>query len=177
MIAPEERRHLTDGPRPGGEPGGAGTVKVVARGGPGARTLLARCREVLLTVLGQSETDWPSTVSWAELLPDWFVAACTPERSPAEAERWLAWWRTLDPEEKAKAANEQPWTLADWLYWLTPAERQWYWWDATIESDTALRVVVEVPGWPAALGALDWLLRAAGATEVSHEENAASHGS
>jgi hypothetical protein len=57
---------------------------------------------------------------------------------------------------------------ADWLYWLEPSERQWFWWDAAVERPDALRVIVEVAGWPAPLGAHDWLLLAAGAIEVAH---------
>jgi len=53
---------------------------------------------------------------------------------------------------------------------MEPFERQWFWWDAEIGRDGTLRVTVEIPGWPAALGALDWLLRAAGAAEVVHDE-------
>jgi hypothetical protein len=51
------------------------------------------------------------------------------------------------------------------------SERQWFWWDAKVEREGTLRVTVEVPGQPAPLGALDWLLRAAGAVEVIHEGN------
>jgi hypothetical protein len=39
---------------------------------------------------------------------------------------------------------------------MEPFERQWFWWDAEIVRDGTLRVTVEIPGWPAALGALDW---------------------
>lgn len=48
---------------------------------------------------------------------------------------------------------------------------EWFWWDAEVGTDGTLQVTVEVPGWPTALGALDWLLRAAGAAEIVHEEN------
>ena len=89
--------------------------------------------------------------------------------SHEEAERWVAWWRTLAPADKARAESEKRWTLEDWLYWLTPSQRQWFWWDAVTDGDHALRVTVEVADWPTALGALDWLLRAAGASEVVHD--------
>lgn len=171
MIGPEERRHLTDGPRPGEVPGGVGTVGVLARGGADGGEVLDRSRAVLLAVLERSGPEWPTVEEWRSLLPPWFVAACGPEMSREDAERWLAWWRTLGPADRARAESERRWTLADWLYWLMPSERQWFWWDAEVGRDGTLRVTVEVPGWPTALGALDWLLRAAGAAEVVHEEN------
>lgn len=171
MIPPEERRHLVDGPRPGEVPGGVGTISVLARGGADADVVLDRCRAVLAVVLDYSGPGWPGLKEWESLLPSWFVAACGPQGSREDAERWLAWWRTLGRADKARAESEQRWELADWLYWLMPSERQWFWWDAEPLQDGALRVAVEMPGWPAALGALDWLLRAAGAAEVIHEES------
>jgi hypothetical protein len=174
VIVPEERRHLTDGSRPGEVPGGVGTVSVLARAGADARVVLDRCRAVLLAVLDHSEPEWATVEEWKSYLPAWFVAASGPERSGEDAERWLAWWRTLGPADKAGAESEQQWALADWLYWLMPSERQWFWWDAEVGQDDTLRVTVEVPGWPAALGALDWLLHAAGAVEVIHEGDSLS---
>jgi hypothetical protein len=170
MIAPDEERHLLSGPRPGEMPGGVGTINVLGEGGPGARVILERCRDVMAVVLEHSGPRWPAEHEWPALLPEWFIAACAPERSQAEAQRWLAWWRTLGPEAKAAAERDRRWTLTNWLFWLEPAERQWYWWDSETCADGRLRVAVEVGGWPAALGALDWLLRAAGAIQVTHEE-------
>jgi hypothetical protein len=170
VIVPEEMRHLTDGPRPGEVPGGAGTVSVLARGGSDAGEVLDRSRAVLLMVLERSGPQWPAAEEWRSLLPPWFVAACGPPVPREETQRWLDWWRALGPADRARAESERPWALEDWLYWLTPPERQWFWWDATA-GDGTLRVTVEVPDWPAALGALDWLLRASGAAEVVHEDN------
>ena len=150
MIVPEERRHLMDGPRPGELPGGAGTASVLARGGADAHDVLDRSRAVLLAVLEHSGPEWPTVEEWRLLLPAWFVAACGPETSREDAQRWLAWWRTLGPADRARAESERQWALADWLYWLMPSERQWFWWDATVGTDGTLRVTVEVPGWPTA---------------------------
>jgi hypothetical protein len=169
VIVPEELRHLTDGPRPDERPGGAGTISLLASGGTDARTVLARCRSVLRAVLDHSAGEWPAAQEWRSLLPAWFVAACAPERSREELEQWLAWWRTLAPDDRARADAERPWALADWLYWLMPSERCWFWWDAEVRPGGTLLVLVEVPGLPTALGALDWMLRAAGATDIIHE--------
>src|SRR5690348_12078427 len=88
MLIPEERRHLTAGPRLGEVPGGAGAVGVLARGGANAREILERARAVLLVVLEHSEPEWPTVEEWGSLLPSWFVAACGPEMSREEADRW-----------------------------------------------------------------------------------------
>ncbi|QRP49055.1 hypothetical protein [Amycolatopsis sp. FDAARGOS 1241] len=148
-----------------------GIVEVLARGGAGGVEVLGRSRAVLLEVLEHSGPGWPTVEEWRSILPPWFVAACGPEMRREDAERWMAWWRTLGPADKARVESERRWTLADWLYWLMPSERQWFWWDAKVGRDDTLRVSIEVMGWPTALGALDWLLRAAGAVEVFHEEN------
>jgi hypothetical protein len=173
VIPPEEQRHLTTGPRPDEVPTGVDLVEVTATGNDKPQVILDRCKSVLMTLLDYPEARWPTTQEWARLLPGWFVAASAPQLSREEAEQWLARWQTLTPAEKAAAEREQRWSLDDWLYWVTPAERQWFWWDAHVEDGT-LRVTVEIIGWPAPLGTLDWLLRAAGATEISHEENASA---
>lgn len=171
MIPPEEQRHLADGPRPGETPGAGGTISVMACGGADAGVVLDGCRAVMSAVLKNSGAGWPSEEEWVSILPGWFVGACGLEMPREDTERWLAWWRTLEPADRERAEREERWTLADWLYWLEPSERQWFWWGAEIRPDGCLRVTVEVPGRPAALGALDWLLRAAGAGEVVHEED------
>jgi hypothetical protein len=171
LIPPEEQRHLTAGPRPGEVPGGIGLVGVFARGGVDACEVLDRARVVLFEVLRHSGPVWPTIEEWRSYLPPWFVTACAPEMSREDAERWREWRRGLGPADRARAESDRGWTLTGWLYWLTPSERQWFWWDAEVRQDATLQVSVEVEGWPAALGALDWLLQAAGAAEVVHDEN------
>jgi hypothetical protein len=127
---------------------------------------------VLRAVLDHAGPSWPSLSEWRQVLPTWFVESSAPEQSRDEAERWLGWWRSLPAEEQALVTRAQRWTLAGWLYWLEPSERQWFWWDAAVENPDTLRVFVEVSGWPTPLGALEWLLRAAGAVEVTHKERA-----
>lgn len=171
MIPPEEHRHLVSGPRPGERAGGVGTVMVLAECAGGAATVLARSREVMEVVVDHPSHDWPGVEEWRRLLPRWFVEACV-EESDDEADRWLAQWRGLPPDERAAAEERRPWALADWLFWVHPSERQWFWWDATVEDSDRVRVEVEVVGWPQPLGALFWLLRAAGAVSATVHEDA-----
>ena len=58
----------------------------------------------------------------------------------------------------------------NWLFWLLPEERTWYWWDGEVSGPHEVRLWVEVAGGPAPLGALEWLVRAAGAdaAEAAH---------
>jgi hypothetical protein len=169
LIPSDERRHLERGPRTSERPGGVGTIDLVATG-PAAAKLLSRAREVLAIVLNHGADDWPLIAKWQSQLPKWFIHACSPELSRDEAEVELARWQRMSTEERAAALAETRWSLSDWLYWLEPDERQWFWWDARVESAERARVTVEVAGWPAPLGAIQWLLRAAGATQVEVEE-------
>jgi hypothetical protein len=172
VIPPEELRHLTEGPRDGEVPGGTGLVEVLVRTSGDAGDLLRRCCDVLRVVVSASAPgDWPSEATWSARLPRWFVQAAAAEESEEQAAQWLAWWRGLDQEARARAARERPWSLADWLHWLQPDERQWYWWNGVAEGAHEARVFVEVSGWPAALGSLEWLLRAAGAESVNISES------
>jgi hypothetical protein len=172
LIPPEELRHLSQGPRAGEVPGGVGLVEVYVSTGGSASDLFSRCREVVRAALVEAAgQEWPSVDAWSQKLPGWFVRACAAEESAEEAARWLTWWRGLDDDARVRAARERPWSLPDWLHWLQPDERQWYWWDAIAHGAHEGRVLVEVPAWPTALGALEWLLRVAGADRVDVVEN------
>ena len=166
MIPPEELRHLISGPLPGEEPGGVGLVVVAAVCAGDAESVRARIQSVLATVVDHQQGPWPSLDEWQQLLPAWFLDACADEMSQEQAEAWVAWWRSLPADQQAVASQEQVWTLADWLYWLEPAERQWFVWHLRLACADRIRVSVEVAGWPAPLGSLQWLLRAAGAVDV-----------
>jgi hypothetical protein len=166
LTPADERRHVVDGSRSNEVPGGAGTVRLVARSPGTAGDVWERSRQVMIAVLDHSESSWPTLDQWRSILPRWFIDASGEEMSDAEAEDWLTWWRSLPPDEQAPATQDQKWTLADWLYWLEPAQREWFWWNAAVANPDTVHVDVQVRGWPAPLGALDWLLRASGSTEV-----------
>lgn len=135
-----------------------------------ADDVVSRAKEVLLVVVSMTAEELVSEAAWAGLLPTWFLDACAPEQSSEEAAAWLACWRALDPDARERAARERPWSVADWLHWLQPEERQWYWWDALVKEEGSASVWVEVLGWPAPLGAFEWLLRAAGAITVDMKQ-------
>jgi len=65
--------------------------------------------------------------------------------------------------------REKRWSLLNWLHWMQPEERPWVWWDGRVETDSQARISVIVEGWPYPRGALDWLIRAAGALGVDEE--------
>lgn len=77
----------------------------------------------------------------------------------------MDWRRALPAEQQASVVDDKKWTLSAWLFWLQPDERQWYFWDSRVESKNQLRVQVQIVDYPL-LGALEWLLRSAGARDV-----------
>ena len=165
MIRPEELRHLEHGPRPHEQSGGAGTVTVTASTND-PEGLLARCAEVMTAVLEETTVPWPPHRRWAEALPPWFVRRCAPESTPEQDAEWLAWWRSLNADRRLVEARDKPWSLSDWLHWLQPDERTWYWWGSGSDGSREARIEVEVAGWPVPLGSLEWLLKACGADAV-----------
>jgi hypothetical protein len=167
MTPEDELRLLAERPGPGAKAPAPGTEQVIAAGP--AEEIVRRTVEVL-RVVDEHSADWPDLDRWRSLLPDWFVAACSPEHTPAEAAAEQERIRRLPPAEQAEAAANQGWTLSNWLYWLEPAQRQWFWWNATTPSPDTVLIDIWIAGWPAPLGALDWLLRAAGATSVDHDD-------
>lgn len=133
---------------------------------PEPEILLARCRQVLEAILRIRTATWPALAEWAQVLPVWFVDGCSPTESRDEAEKWLAWWRSLPQAEQAVAASERRWTLEAWLYWMQPDQRTWSWAGSAV-GEGVLVIEVETKEWPTAIGSLKWLLRVAGADEVT----------
>jgi hypothetical protein len=166
-----ESRRLDKGLLPQERPNGVGAVTFIASCPHGTDAVLHNVKEVLKTVDNAILSGWPLNESAKPKLPDWFVAACANRMSPQQAEQWLKWWKGLSAEDQARAELEKQWALDDWLYWMEPENRQWYWWDAETGKDhTKLRFAVEVSAWPFPWGALRWLFRAAGASAVQPEE-------
>jgi hypothetical protein len=164
----EELRRL-DGQAPSGTATMLRLV-LVAKCPRGAAEVLERVRDVLGRVVGAlaSGSELPDARKWRETLPSWFVEACRPEMSQAEALDWLEKWRALSPPQQAAEEERQAWSLEDWLHWFAkgPDERQWRWLSGQVAAPDRLKVTLEVAGLPTAYGALTWLLRAAGATAI-----------
>lgn len=163
MDKTTETRHIVTGPGPDEAVGGDGLVEFRVQAPEGSARFLERCREVIDVFLEVGEADLEV---WRRRLPQWFVSACSPEQTRQQAEEWLKWWRSLPPAEKASAELAAGWSLSGWLYWLEPAQRDWYWWDAKAMSANEATVAVEVTDASAPLGSLKWLLRAAGASVI-----------
>lgn len=164
----DERARLHHGPTPDQRPDGFGLIRLTLQAHD-PEGVLERVRDVLDSVItldrATFDEDAPGSV------PHWFVEACTPEPTPEEQQAWLAWWRTLDHPAKAAAERERGWTLQNWLSWMEPGERTWWWWDGHVTGPSTAAVSVVVEGWPTALGALHWLLTASGAREITEEDS------
>lgn len=144
-------------------------MRFIAKCPGDAPQVLERSKQVLKAVNENSLPVWPPDDRWPALLPEWFVDRCGPEMSQEEAEAWLAWWKALPDAEQKRVEADKAWSLFNWIYWLDPENRQWYWWDGLALDENNLVVAVEVDGWPFGWGDLSWLLRAAGATQVDPE--------
>jgi hypothetical protein len=120
----------------------------------------------MVAILELGANRWPELAKWQKELPAWFVLACAPEKTPEEEQVALTHWRSLSPAEQAIADESEPWSLSDWLWWLEPENRTWYWLGADAVDSRRLVVYVGTDGAPSATGALYWLLKAAGASQV-----------
>lgn len=158
-------RRIEHGPEPGAVPVMADRVQFSGD----VEAVVERVKSVLLAVLGRAR-DWPDDELWPSLLPAWFVSACAPQLSDKAAGDWLARWRRLPAPEQARIAEQEPWSLSNWLYWFNPdeggADRGWRWWSSGSNGDGTGWLDVEIAGAPYASGVLRWLLRAAGATAI-----------
>jgi hypothetical protein len=131
----------------------------------GAADCLTRMRGVLDCVERAGPT-WASLDQWEQDLPGWFVHACARPMSDEEAQDWLNRWRGMSKAEQSRVSEEQSWSLPDWLYWMEPSHSVWRWTRAKLRSALELEVTLAIEGLPVALGAFQWLARAAGAERV-----------
>lgn len=166
----QELARLSHPPLTSEKPSGIGTVRFVVYCPPGADEVLRRARTVLELVGDHSFGPWPDEATWRQLLPNWFIEACSSPMTQDEAECWLKWWQRLSPIEQSEAEISKNWSLDNWLYWMKPENRQWTWWEAQIVPDSDhLMVAVEVEYWPFPWGALRWLFKASGASAIDPE--------
>jgi len=166
-----ELRRLREGPHPTEQPTGIGTVRFVARCPVGAASVLRNTSDVLRIVDEAALVGWLTEEQWRDRLPSWFISACASPMTDTEANKWLAWWKNLSPEEQTRTEAEKDWSLDAWLYWMKPENRQWFWWDSRIlDGCDHIVVAVEVEAWPFPWGSLRWLFRAAGASALEPEE-------
>ena len=127
------------------------------------RQIIGRAEDVLMTVDRQVARGWPAAAKWREVLPEWFVNACAPEMTESESEAWLKRWDGMSEEERAIEESSKSWSLLDWIYWMHPEHRTWFWQGTDASSG---RVRVACDSWPFPSGYLFWLLKAAGAERM-----------
>ena len=120
-----------------------GLVVVDAECPGGAVAVLERVREVLRAVI-EAPKSWPTTDGWRELLPAWFVDACS-------------------DDERVTTCVLDKWSLRAWIYWFEPEQRRWLWWDAVADGERLTIRVVPTGMGSLLLGTLEWLLKVAGA--------------
>ncbi|MFH1709166.1 MAG: hypothetical protein ABIF71_14780 [Planctomycetota bacterium] len=166
-----ERRRLIEPPHPNQPIDGMGVIRFNVNGHGNIDLMLTKVKEVLLIVSRYSiDSNWPTELEWRAILPAWFVNSCAPPMSDAEAQKWLQWWRGLSARDQELAEINNKWNLANWLYWMEPTNRQWFWWAARPTSNHDLIIAVEVRDWPFPWGALRWLFITSGAHDVVPEK-------
>jgi hypothetical protein len=167
-LVQKELVRLRDGHTHDAAPEALGLVSFVVGASHDMSTIIHRAMDVLLTVDDRAD-NWPSPEKWPRILPEWFVAKCAPEKSNAEASAWLARWQALSPEKQKEEEGRQPWSLLDWLYWLEPERREWFWWTATVKNPQEGVIELVVKAWPFPWGSFAWLMQASGAEVVRAE--------
>lgn len=166
-----ELKRLTHGLEFDACPPGFGLVDYNIRCPGRMEEAAAKIRDAMISIALNSLRDsWPDREEWSALLPGWFVDACAPERSEEESKRWLKWWDGLDWDQKQREAQRpKPWSLEGWLHWFSPEMRTWYWWRGEILDESNFRLSIMTQEWPPVVGALAWLVRAAGATMTEED--------
>lgn len=105
-------------------------------------------REVLDVVFERRAT-WPSLDEWRELLPAWFVDACS------------------DDVHVTNCVVDR-WSLRAWIYWFQPEQRRWELRSIDAAGERLLIDVEPTGQGSLLLGALEWLVKTAGGRLESH---------
>jgi len=122
--------------------------------------VLDRIKELLRRIIDCELSFDDELADWKALMPAWFLGELYPPLSTSDAKRLLQ-----SPGGFDRLSDH--WTLDGFLHWFRPENRSWYWWYGEIESQSKVRIFIEVDGYPFAWGALKFLVKAAGAQEVS----------
>lgn len=137
-----EAERLARGPAPD-ESAPADAVQRTYTCPGGAEAVLARTREVLAGVV-PAPRPWPELDEWRTRLPAWFVDACS-------------------DDVRISTCVLDKWSLRAWVWWFQPEQRRWTWWDGVADGDRLTLTLVPTGVGSLLLGALEWLLEAAGA--------------
>lgn len=123
-----------------------------------ADVILERCKNVLRKVVDPPVSLDAPVADWTHLLPEWFVKACYPEITRAEADEIMS-------QPAGSELLGKMWSVSDFLHWFKPEMRLWHWWSSEINGPDKFTITLLIDDWPFPSGALHFLLKAAGATE------------
>jgi len=130
--------------------------------------MMIRRVKTVLAVIDETALlgDWPQADQWRSRLPKWFVDACAPAMSELEANTWLIRWKKMSLKERAADEASRLWSLDNWLYWMEPERRAWFWLCADPVSPQEVMFTVDVDSWPFPWDDMKWLWKSAGARDV-----------
>ena len=112
----------------------------------------------VVRLVNTNSSNWPDYEYWLSILPLWFINYCKTQMSKQENNEWLLYWKTLNNEDKREAEIKKGWALADWLYWMEPCNRPWFFYSIELQDSTCVLVTVFTDENSPPVGALEWLL-------------------
>ena len=139
----------------------------------GCHLVVARVTTAVPADLVLSPSDWPDNQveqwprldQWRAKLPTWFVLACGPEQTHEEVD---AYWERIDalPEAARRIVEfHTPMPLKDWVR-AFESYRPWFWWAARVTGEHTLELQHAVASTPYTRATLEWMLVAAGASDI-----------
>jgi hypothetical protein len=163
-----ELKRLRDGKIVNNSTDGQSTIKLEISCKENSEKVLINAKSVMIEIDQRvvNSKKWLSDDEWLNNIPGWFIDNCAKEQTDEETEKWLKWWKSQTIEKQSELEKNQVWSFINWIYWLEPSRRTWYWWDFEIVNPNHFTLDVEVEEWPFPWGALRWLLIASGALNV-----------
>lgn len=142
------------------------TVRLLVECRGNAKVVMDRLRSVLQAVVEANRMGRDDPEYLRAQLPDWFVNAFASPLTDDEAAAYVARWSSLDEEAQRQLERSQPWSFLDWQHWMSSENRPWRIVEADTVDDSQIVMRLSVEGWPVPLEALEWAVRACGATRI-----------
>lgn len=164
----EERQRLEDKSFPDYQNNNGMGADFVIKCSNNSTVVMELARKTLLEINYQYDNDkWLTIENWKQILPEQFLANCVPEMADDEIAMHKKWWESLSYKEKLKEAKkEDKWMLSNWLYWLEPKERVWFWWGSEVLDENHFVFSAKTLDDLFLSGSLKWLFLGSGAKSV-----------
>lgn len=170
-----ERQRLVFNPAEDTKPSGLGVVRFIASCEGGAKDILNKAKDILITMNSYYGKAWPNLDEWRAILPEDFVNKFEREKTWQEIQDIKRTYEeNVQKGSRGNLRGNDRWTLSAWLEWFEDDSRTWFWWGDALLDDPRLTdkyfiIAVSILDWPFPWGTLKVLFQNCGAINLEAE--------